>query len=100
MRKGSGLGIGWLCLFLIFWIGFGVNGLLAQSYGRNKVQYETFDFKVMKTEHFDIYFYPEMRSAAEQAARMAERWYARLARILNHELDGRQPLILYSFNFI
>ncbi|MFQ6037211.1 MAG: peptidase MA family metallohydrolase [Candidatus Aminicenantales bacterium] len=68
----------------------------AQYFGRNKVQYETFDFKVLKTEHFDVYFYPEMEEAAKVAARMAERWYARLSRILDHELRGRQPLILYA----
>jgi len=70
--------------------------LQAQYFGRNKVQYETFDFKVLKTEHFDIYFYPENEKSAKQAARMAERWYARLSRIFNHDLRGRQPLILYA----
>jgi Tol biopolymer transport system component len=68
----------------------------AQYFGRNKVQYETFDFQVMKTEHFDIYFYPENREAARMAARMAERWYVRLSRIFNHRLRGRQPVILYG----
>jgi Tol biopolymer transport system component len=68
----------------------------AQYFGQNKVQYDKFDFKVMKTEHFDVYFYPEMETAAKQAARMAERWYARLSRIFNHKLKGRQPLILYA----
>jgi Tol biopolymer transport system component len=71
-------------------------GLEAQYFGRNKVQYEHFDFKVLKTKHFDVYYYPEFRDIANDAARMAERWYARLSRILNHELKGRQPLILYS----
>jgi hypothetical protein len=27
---------------------------------------------------------------------MAERWYSRLSRMFNHELKGRQPLVLYS----
>ena len=31
-------------------------------FGRNKVQYRKFEFKVLKTEHFDIYFYPEEES--------------------------------------
>jgi Tol biopolymer transport system component len=72
--------------------------LLAQGgyFGRNKVQYREFDFRVLKTEHFDIYFYPEEEEATRMAARMAERWYARLSRALNHELRGRQPLILYA----
>src|SRR5688572_10785620 len=68
----------------------------AQYFGRNKVQYEDFDFKVKSTEHFDIYFYPEEAAAVELAARMAERWYARISKVLRHELSGRQPLILYA----
>ena len=68
----------------------------AQYFGRNKVQYRTFDFQVLKTEHFDIYYYPEEEAAARDAARMAERWYARLSRVLEHQLSTRQPLILYA----
>jgi WD40 repeat protein len=68
----------------------------AQYFGRNKVQYESFDFRVLKTEHFDIHFYPPEQAAAVHAARMAERWYARLSSVLDHELSGRQPLILYA----
>src|SRR5687767_9017504 len=68
----------------------------AQYFGRNKVQYERFDFKVLATEHFDIYYYPEEEAAVRLAARMAERWHARLTRLLQHELRGRQPLILYA----
>ena len=68
----------------------------AQYFGRNKVQYERFDFKVLTTEHFDIYYYPEEAAAVQLAARMAERWYARLTRLLQHELSGRQPVILYA----
>jgi Tol biopolymer transport system component len=67
----------------------------AQYFGQNKVQYRTFDFQVLATEHFDIYYYPEGEAAARDAARMAERWYARLSRVLGHELSSRQPLILY-----
>jgi Tol biopolymer transport system component len=73
-----------------------VSSLNAQYFGRNKVQYESFKFKVMKTEHFDVYFYPEDEEAAKIGARMAERSYMRLSRIFNHQLRGRQPLILYA----
>jgi Tol biopolymer transport system component len=68
----------------------------AQYFGRNKVQYKQFDFQVLKTEHFDIYFYPSEREGVEIAARMAERWHARLEQLLEHQLSGRQPLILYA----
>ncbi len=68
----------------------------AQYFGRNKVQYEGFRFRVLETEHFDIYYYPEEQEAVELAGRMAERWYARLSRLLDHELHRRQPVILYA----
>jgi len=68
----------------------------AQYFGRNKVAYEQFDFQVLTTEHFDIHYYPEEAEAARMAARMAERWYARLSRVLGHDLYGRQPLVLYA----
>jgi sugar lactone lactonase YvrE len=68
----------------------------AQSFGRNAVQYENFHFKILKTQHFDIYFYDKEAEAAAQAGRMAERWYTRISMVLRHQLSGRQPLILYS----
>lgn len=68
----------------------------AQYFGRNKVQYESFDFKVLSTEHFDLYYYQDERAMAEQAGRMAERWYQRLSKTLDTELRGRQPIILYA----
>jgi Tol biopolymer transport system component len=68
----------------------------AQYFGRNKVQYQNFNFKVLRTQHFDIYFYPQEQEAASQAARMAERWLTRLSTLFHHELSGRQPLILYA----
>jgi Tol biopolymer transport system component len=68
----------------------------AQYFGRNKVQYESFDWRVLHTQHFDVYFYSTERPSADVAARMAERWYTRLGRIFHHELSGRQPLIIYA----
>lgn len=68
----------------------------AQYFGRNKVQYEAFDFQVIKTEHFDVYYYDAERAAAMDAARMIERSYGRLSRVLQHEFQERKPLILYA----
>src|SRR4051812_25030755 len=64
--------------------------------GQNKVQYRTFKFQVLKTTHFDIYYYPEEEQASRMAARMAERWYTRLSGVLAHELRGRQVIVLYG----
>jgi hypothetical protein len=69
----------------------------AQYFGRNNPQYRTFDFQVLQTEHFDIYYYPEEEEAVRDAARMAERWYdAALAHSRTTSSSERQPLILYA----
>lgn len=74
----------------------GASAAHAQYFGRNKVQYETFAFQIFKTDHFDLYYYPEETEAAKIASRLAERWYSRLSRFFNHDLRGRQVLILYA----
>lgn len=68
----------------------------AQYFGRNKVVWEEFDFKVLRTEHFDIYYYGEQSPAIDDAARMAERWYERLSRAFDAELSERKPIVLYK----
>jgi Tol biopolymer transport system component len=75
---------------------FGAATAEAQYFGRNKVQYRSFDFQVIRTENFDVYYYPQEREAAIDAARMVERSYARLSRILQHEFRERKPLIIYA----
>ena len=77
---------------------FAVAALDAQQFGRNKIQYETFDFREIETDHFRILYYPEMQPFIPHVARMAERWYDRLARVTQHQfIEGdRKPLIFYA----
>ena len=85
-----------LTILCIVALGPGAPRAEAQYFGRNKVQYESFKFQVLHTDHFDVYFYTEEEQAADQAARLAERWYARYSRFFGHELSSRQPLLLYA----
>src|SRR5690349_20645733 len=68
----------------------------AQYFGRNKVSNGNLEFRTLSTEHFDIYYYPEEEEATRQAARMAERWYARYSLLLDHTFSYRQPIVLYA----
>ncbi|HTO73391.1 MAG TPA: hypothetical protein VMJ30_06215, partial [Gemmatimonadales bacterium] len=68
----------------------------AQYFGQNRVQYGGFDFKIIETEHFEIHYYEETRAAAMDAARIAERSYARLSKVLGHQFKARKPIILYA----
>jgi hypothetical protein len=40
----------------------------AQHFGRNKVQYRRFESRVLKTEHFDVHYYPAEAEAAADAS--------------------------------
>ena len=68
----------------------------AQYFGRNKVQYDDFEFKVIETEHFEIYYYPEEEEAVHDAARMAERWYARHSQTFSRVFREKKPIIFYA----
>ena len=67
----------------------------AQYFGRNKVQYEKFDFHIMRTPHFDLYFYPAESLVTHDAGRLAERWYARHSDSFRHTFD-RKSVVFYA----
>ena len=70
--------------------------LTAQYFGQNKVRYESLDFKVLKTDHFDIHYYDEEAAVIRELGRMAERWYSRLSTVLDHQFLHRQPVVMYA----
>jgi Tol biopolymer transport system component len=65
-------------------------------FGRNKVQYEKFDWKVLRTPNFDIYYYNETEAIAEIGAAYAEEAYAELKVKFNHLVTRKIPLIFYN----
>ena len=67
-----------------------------QYFGQNQVQYKHFDWQVIETEHWQVHYYPEERAGAMEAARMAERSYARLSKVLDHQFREKKPVILFS----
>jgi len=66
------------------------------GFGKNKVHYKRFKWSVIKTEHFDFYFYEEERQAALDAAQIAERSYAYLSEVMDYRFKHKIPLLLYA----
>jgi hypothetical protein len=60
------------------------------------VQYEKFDWKVLRTEHFNIYYYGEMEETAEIGAYTAEEAYNEFKITYNNVVTARIPLIFYN----
>jgi WD40 repeat protein len=84
-------------LFLLLLVsGLAAGSAQAQYFGQNKVQYKDFQWRVLKTEHFEVYYYESEKETAVDAARMAERSYRRLSRILGYDMIRPIPLILYA----
>ncbi len=65
-------------------------------FGRNKVQYTDFEWKILQSDHFDIYFYSGMQDLAERGAYIAEESFKQLEDTFNHTVSRRIPLIFYS----
>jgi WD40 repeat protein/basic secretory peptidase family protein len=68
----------------------------AQYFGRNKVSYEHFKFRVLATEHFNLHVYTQDDTIARDVGRMAERWYDRYQPTFDHSFRERKPIIIYS----
>jgi Tol biopolymer transport system component len=71
----------------------------AQAFGRNKVQYDTFEWKVLVTDHLEIHFYPEEEELAARAAEYGEAACRHLDTALAHDLSKKIPLVVYGSHY-
>ena len=70
--------------------------IFTQYFGQNKIQYKDFDFRVLSTEHFDIYFYQGGDDLAAFAEIVLEDGYAMLSEELGVDIEYTIPVILYN----
>lgn len=82
------------CLCWTLFLGATAQGQVY--FGKNKIQYTDFDWHILQTEHFQIYFYSEEKWLAEVAARAAESSYQELRIKFQHHIFSRVPIIVYS----
>jgi len=68
----------------------------CQYFGKNKPDYEVFDFKIYQTPHFKIYHYLENDSFLNHYARTAELWYHHHQQFFKDTFKNHNPLILYA----
>ena len=82
-------------------VAFGAPNVEAQTqyipyFGKNQIRYDTFDWHTYQTEHFEIYYYPEIEPHLERIAGYAESAYQHVSSELKHDLSMKLPLILFS----
>ncbi len=91
MRKFSRFYLLTAFLFLFF-----TSSGLAQYFGKNKVQYESFDWYYIQTQYFDLYYYENGYNTAKFAADVLEDAYVVVSDQLDYDLKKRVPVILYN----
>src|SRR5262245_56627609 len=98
--RGPATLLGTACLTLIF-LGGVAHQAAAQTsyvpyYGKNKIRYNNFNWHIYTTEHFEVYYYPEIESHLEPIVSYAESAYQTISSDLKHDLAFKVPLLLYK----
>src|SRR5262245_23707071 len=65
-------------------------------FGKNKVKYDDFAWRVYKSPHFEIYYYPEFEQHLARLSSYAESGYQKISSELKHEMSAPIPLVLYK----
>jgi Tol biopolymer transport system component len=60
-----------------------------EFFGQNKVQYSDFDWKIINTPHFEIFFYEGGQELAEQVADLSEESFHQIIKDLQPSFKGR-----------
>ncbi len=65
-------------------------------FGKNNIHYDKFDWQIYTTDHFEIFFYPELKQHIERVAGYAESAYQQISADLKHDLSTKVQLILFK----
>src|SRR5437588_141059 len=65
-------------------------------FGKNLIHYDKFDWHIYKTDHFEIYYYPEIEQHLQKVASDAESAYQHVSSDLRHDLAQKVPLIIFK----
>src|SRR5215510_5678642 len=65
-------------------------------FGKNLIRYDNFRWSIYTTDHFEIYYYPEIEQHLERMASYAESAYQYVSSELKYDLAFKVPLILFK----
>ena len=65
-------------------------------FGKNQIRYNNFKWHIYTTDHFEIYYYPEIEAHLERVASYAESAYQQVSSDLKHDLAFKVPLVLFK----
>jgi hypothetical protein len=65
-------------------------------YGKNKVMYDNFAWRVYKSPHFEVYYYPEFEQHLGRLVSYLESGYQKISSDLKHEISFSIPVVFYK----
>lgn len=65
-------------------------------YGKNKVKYDNFAWRVYKSPHFEVFYYPEFEQHLSRLVSYLESGYLKISGGLKHEMPKPIPVIFYK----
>jgi hypothetical protein len=69
---------------------------MVPYFGKNNIHYDKFEWKIYTTDHFEIYYYPEIESHLERVSSYAESAYQQISADLKHDLSFKVQMILFK----
>jgi WD40-like Beta Propeller Repeat len=85
-----------MCVFLIEGVPLSAQTAFVPYFGKNNPRYNKFPWKIYKTDHFEIFYYPDIEKHLERVASFAESAYQHVSAELKHDLASKVPLILFK----
>lgn len=83
-------------LFFLFISFTSVAQMSQDQFGKNRIQYKKFEWKLISTENFDIYYYFEGESLAPIAATHVESVYRKLESGLGYSNYNKTKVLIYN----
>src|SRR5687768_107813 len=65
-------------------------------FGKNRIKYDHFKWHIYVTDHFEMYYYPEIEPHLERIAGYAESAYQKISADLKHDLPFKVAMILFA----
>jgi Tol biopolymer transport system component len=65
-------------------------------FGKNKVNYDKFAWRVYKSPHFEVYYYPEFEQHLGRLVSYLESGYQHISSELKHEIQSSIPVVFYK----
>ncbi|MCX7908118.1 MAG: hypothetical protein N2560_01185 [Ignavibacteria bacterium] len=83
-------------IFIYLIILFTSTSFLLSQFGKNKVQYQKFQWRYIQTKHFDVFFHDNNKTLAIFTGIVAEQSLESIQKTLKYKISQRIPIIVYN----